>query len=158
MRLESGNDQEVMQESNNDLDFQCEKTSQIGETFHIGETFQIRETLSFTDIRVQITKIGTDYNLLIGGGESPHIGCTVLTVPRLSLTGDGTVSCTSSVINVTGHKDEIICRRLAEKVSSRKRAVVVCTGGVHMEHIRPEQIKEIEGSVERLADKITERM
>lgn len=149
---ESNNDLGVMRESSNDLDFQCEKTSQIG------ETFQIRETLSFTDICVQITKIGTDYNLLIGGGETPHIGCTVLSVPRPSLTGDGTMSCTSSVINVTGHKDEIICRRLAEKVASRKRVMVVCTGGVHMDHMTPEQIKETERSIERLADKITDRM
>lgn len=136
----------MIQESRNDREFQR------------GEAFQIEEELSFTNILVRVTRIGNDYNLLIGSGDKPHIGCTVLSVPRLSLTGDGTMSCTSSVINVTGHKDEIICRRLAEKVASRKRAIVVCTGGVHMEHITPDQIKEIEHSIERLANQIAEKI
>lgn len=136
----------MIQDSRNDPEFQIE------------QEFQIEEELSFTKIHVRVTRIGNDYNLMIRGGESPHIGCTVLSVPRLSLTGDGTMSCTSSVINVTGHKDEVICRRLAEKVASWKRAVAVCSGGVHMEHITPEQIQEIEHSIERFADKIAERI
>ena len=49
------------------------------------------------------------------GGTGPHIGSTVMAEPRASLTGQG-ISCTSSVINMCGHKDEVFARKLAESV------------------------------------------
>ncbi|MBQ6397572.1 MAG: hypothetical protein IJI06_05425 [Oscillospiraceae bacterium] len=45
----------------------------------------------------------------------PHIGCAVLAIPRPSLKSDGSMSCTSSVLNLSGHKDETLCRLLAER-------------------------------------------
>ena len=68
--------------------------------------------LSFAGITVRITKVGEDYSILLTGGGKPHIGCTVLSIPRPSLTGDGSISVTSSVLSLTGHKDETICRYL----------------------------------------------
>lgn len=114
----------------------------------------IQKKLEFTTINVWITQLGEDYNITVGGGESPHIGCTVLALPRPSLTGDGTIRSTSSVINVTGHKDDIICRKLAETVSAEKDAAVVCSGGVHIENITLAQIKEIERAIENIAVQI----
>ena len=38
-------------------------------------------------------------HILLYGGQSPHIGCTVLAEPRPSLLGDGSVSATASVLN-----------------------------------------------------------
>ena len=84
------------------------------------------------------------------GGERPHIGCVVQAVPRPSLSGDGTISVTSSVINLTGHKDEFLCRRLAENRCRETGKVVVCTGGVHMDHITGEQIEELLKNIDRM--------
>lgn len=103
----------------------------------------IEKELSFAKLSVQMKCLGNDYLITVWGGEKPHIGCTVLAVPRPSLTGDGTISVTSSVLNVTGHKDEEICRRLAEQIAKKKNAVTVCTGGFHMEHIEKAQIQEV---------------
>ena len=71
--------------------------------------------------------------------------------------GDGKMSSTASVLNVTGHKDEDVCRYLAEKVSAGKNAVVVCTGGVHMDRITKEQIAEIVEAVRIIAVEIVEK-
>lgn len=68
------------------------------------------------DIEAGAAKIGEDILLYIQGGDKPHIGCTVMAVPRPSLSGNGERSVTSSVMNLTGHKDESICRMLAEDV------------------------------------------
>lgn len=106
--------------------------------------------LAFAKITVRITKIGEDYSVLLAGGTKPHIGCTVLTVPRPSLTGDGSISVTSSVLNLTGHKDEKICRYLAEQTAKLKNAAVVCTGGFHMDDITEVQIKEVIKAVEEI--------
>lgn len=72
--------------------------------------------LSFSVIKLYVLKLGDDYNITISGGDKPHIGSSVLAIPRLSLTGDGSISATSSLMNMIGHKDEHICRYIAEKV------------------------------------------
>ncbi len=78
-----------------------------------------QKQLTFSEITVQITELGEDYHIMLRGGDKPHIGCTVLAVPRPSLTGDGSISVTSSVLNVTGTRmssSAVIWRRkLPEK-------------------------------------------
>ncbi len=111
--------------------------------YGVGELLENKEKLTFTDICVEVRRLGDDYHILVNGGERPHIGCTVLAIPRPSLDGSGKMSSTASVLNVTGHKDEEVCRYLAEKVSAGKKTTVVCTGGIHMDGITKEQIAEI---------------
>lgn len=102
------------------------------------------------DIEAGAAKIGEDILLYIKGGDKPHIGCTVIAVPRPSLSGNGERSVTSSVLNLTGHKDEALCRMLAEMVCCATGKTVVCTGGVHLEQITIEQTKEVENAAKRL--------
>lgn len=110
--------------------------------------------LSFSEIKLYVLKLGDDYNITISGGDKPHIGSSVLAVPRLSLTGDGSVSATSSVMNMIGHKDEQICRDLAEKVCINKNAVVLCSGGFHVDNISKDGIDEVLRAVKELAEMI----
>lgn len=114
----------------------------------------IEKSLTFTKLTVQQSDVGEDCYILLYGGEKPHIGCTVLAVPRPSLTGDGSTSVTSSVLNVTGHKDEEICRFLAEQTARKRGAVTVCTGGFHMDHITKEQIQEVLAAVKEIAEEL----
>lgn len=107
------------------------------------EENMIEKEIAGIKIEIREQSIGDDIVLMLSGGERPHIGCVVQAVPRLSLTNDGSMSVTSSVINLTGHKDEILCRRLAEKRCRETGKVVVCTGGVHIDHMTKEQIKEL---------------
>lgn len=105
------------------------------------------------DIEAGAAKIGEDILLYIKGGDKPHIGCTVIAVPRLSLSGNGERSVTSSVLNLTGHKDESICRMLAEDVCRTCGKTVVCTGGFHLANITAQQIKEVKiaaGQLEKM--------
>ena len=69
---------------------------------------------------------------------------------------DGSVSATSSVLNFPGHKDEVICRWMAEKVSGELNRRVICTGGFHKDGISAEEIREVQESVgrfDRVCDK-----
>lgn len=92
-------------------------------------------------LEVSAALIGEDVLLCLQGGERPHLGCVVQTEPRVSLSGDGSVSATSSVLNFPGHKDEVICRWMAEKVSKEFGKRVVCTGGFHKDGISTEEIR-----------------
>lgn len=107
-----------------------------------------------TQLHLVLQPVGEDISILLYGGEKPHIGCTVMAVPRPSLKGDGSVSCTSSVLNLTGHKDEAICRYAAEKICAAYNAVTVCAGGFHIDDIRPEQISEVRNAVEILISEV----
>ena len=108
-----------------------------------------------TELAAELTRVGEDYHLLLTGGTKPHIGCTVLAVPRPSLSGNGKRSSTSSVINLPGHKDEQICRYLAEQLAAQKNAVVVCTGGFHMDNLNRKQIGQIVEAAEKMCRKFT---
>ena len=107
-----------------------------------------RLPLSFAVLSITLTKVGEDYLLLAKGGRE-HLGCAVLAEPRPSLTGRG-VSSTSSVLNASGHKDEFICRLLAERLAERKNARVVCTGGFHIDEISPLQLQELGEALEKI--------
>ena len=108
------------------------------------------------ELEVSAAFIGEDVLICLKGGDRPHLGCVVQTEPRVSLTGDGSVSATSSVLNFPGHKDEVICRWMAEKVSKELGKRVVCTGGFHKDGISEKEIREVQESVVRLTEKAIE--
>lgn len=97
---------------------------------------------SFLNLHLEGKEIGDDLLLVVSGGEA-HIGCMVVAIPRPSLREDGGNSCTSSVFNLTGHKDEEVCRRIAEAYCKMTGKLVVCTGGIHVGQMQPSQIKEL---------------
>lgn len=118
----------------------------------------IKKELTFSSVTVSAARLGGDILLAVQGGEKPHIGCTVQAVPRESLTGDGSISATSSVMNLSGHKDEALCRSLAEQVCKKTAAVVVCTGGFHVDGITKEQIGEVTRAVADIGTVVSEKL
>ena len=104
--------------------------------------------LSFSKILITKEFVGNDILITVKGGDKPHIGTVVLAVSSPSLTGAGAVSTTSSVLNVTGHKDEVICRILAEKASKKYGVAAVCAGGFHVDDISAGQIEEVVAAIQ----------
>ena len=109
-------------------------------------------------LEVSAAFVGEDVLVCLQGGERPHLGCVVQTEPRESLTGDGSVSATSSVLNYPGHKDEVVCRYVAEKISRELKRRVVCTGGFHKDGIAIEEIREVQRAVETVTEKIVVKL
>lgn len=109
-------------------------------------------------LEVNIGIIGEDVLICVEGGDKPHIGCVVQAVPRLSLTGDGSRSATASVLNLTGHKDEYLCRKLAEKICSAFGKTTICTGGFHIDGMSKEQIKEVMKVTEKITEEIIQQL
>lgn len=102
--------------------------------------------------------IGKDLLICLQGGERPHIGCTVQAVPHPSIDGSDGVHASSSVLNLPGHRDEVPCRKLAERLCRAFGTVVVCMGGIHIDGITAEQIAEILEAADRLGDRLERRI
>jgi hypothetical protein len=96
-------------------------------------------TLTFT-----ITGNGFIGHLL--GGEQPHIGAVVLSVPRPSLTEPAKTSCNSIVIPVLGHKDDEIAKPVAEEIAKKYNTTVALVAGIHVDKACPADIKELVGN------------
>ena len=109
-------------------------------------------------LEVRAAFVGEDILVCLQGGERPHLGCVVQTEPRESLTGDGSVSATSSVLNYPGHKDEVVCRYVAEKISRELKRRVVCTVGFHKDGINVDEIREVQMAVEVVTEKLVGRL
>ena len=102
-----------------------------------GEAFALKTVSTAAGIdryRVEIaaTLTGEGILVLLTGGEQPHIGAVVLSVPRASLTGAG-ISCDSWILPVPGHKDAEVAQPAAELICRATGQTTVITAGIHIE-------------------------
>ena len=114
--------------------------------------FTVEREVRGYPLRVGVKRIGEDLLISVEGGQKPLIGCVIQSIPRQSLTGDGSYSATSSVLNLTGHKDEYLCRKLSEQICAACQTTVVCTGCVHIDQITKEEICEIMRIIEDMGN------
>ncbi|KKM12843.1 hypothetical protein SY88_01550 [Clostridiales bacterium PH28_bin88] len=94
------------------------------------------------------------------GGELPHVGSIVVSQPRPSLQAGGGTSCTSSTLNLVGHKDDELARPVAEMLSRKLNQVVVVVAGVHVDAATAQEIRQLSqhgmGVAKRLLEQITD--
>ena len=100
--------------------------------------------------------VGEDLCVIISGGDSPHIGCVTLSVPRPSLSDKNKISSTTSILNLIGHKDDEAAKYVSETLASRLNKNVVVTCGIHVDNIKAEEIHTTIELIKELTDKLTE--
>ncbi|MBI6871126.1 hypothetical protein [Clostridium aciditolerans] len=108
-------------------------------------------------INMKAIAIGEDLCVIISGGDSPHIGCVTLSVPRPSLADARVVSATTSLLNLVGHKDDEAARYVSHAISSRLNKNVVVTCGIHVDNITSEEIKVIMDLLKQLTDMLIQK-
>ena len=112
-----------------------------------------QELFNGLTVKCTVVKMGLDCAMTVCGGEAPHVGSVVVSTPRPSLTGKG-LGVTSSVVNAIGHKDERIARTFAERAALETGGAAVCSCGIHVDRITPEQIKMVERQCAILLEKV----
>nr|WP_312578365.1 hypothetical protein [Sedimentibacter sp.] len=105
-------------------------------------------------INVKAVLIGEDLCVMISGGESPHIGCVTMSVPRPSLSDPNIVSSTTSVLNLIGHKDDEAAKYVSHELSSKLNKNVVVTCGIHLDNITREEINVVMELLKIITDKL----
>ena len=88
------------------------------------------------------------------GGERPHVGAVAVGIPRPSLARPGRWSATTSVVAVTGHRDDELARPLAHELARRLGQTAVVVAGVHIERGRARDFRRVFRNAERALDAI----
>ena len=88
----------------------------------------------------EVKIIGDDLMISVWGGTKPHIGSISVSVPRPGLQDNTTMSATSSIINLIGHKDEVVARKFSEKLAAKFNKNAIATAGIHIDDITENQI------------------
>ncbi|MGO0122297.1 hypothetical protein [Desulfothermobacter acidiphilus] len=95
------------------------------------------------------TKEGVIVQLL--GGDKPHVGAIVISLPRPSRSVPGKISTTTTVLPLYGHQDDEVARPVAEALARHLDQPVVVVAGVHIERATPADIEKVkENSSEAL--------
>jgi hypothetical protein len=91
----------------------------------------------------EVKIIGDDLIISVWGGTKPHIGSISVSVPRPGLKDSTSMSSTSSVINLIGHKDEVVARKFSEQLATKFNRNAIATAGIHIDDITENQINII---------------
>lgn len=95
-----------------------------------------------TAVCLRLLRVGKDCQVILTGGEQPHIGTVVLAVPRPSLRG-GERSCDCWVTPVSAHKDHLVAQSAAEKLCPALNGVVSVSAGIHSDRASEEELQTI---------------
>jgi gallate decarboxylase subunit D len=109
-------------------------------------------------VYARVQKVGEDILVSLWGGTRPHIGAVGIAVPRPSLENPKRWSATSSTLTFLGHKEDMLVKKISEKLASRLKRNVVMTAGIHWDTITPQEIKTVGTLVDKLSDQITKKL
>ena len=105
-----------------------------------------------------VQKLGKDLLISIWGGAKPHIGVIGIAVPRPSLRNPKRWSATSSNFTFLNHKEDLLVKKLSEKIASQVQAHVVVTAGLHWDNLSPREITLIERLTLKMGDLILKKL
>jgi len=105
-----------------------------------------------------VQELGKDLLISVWGGTKPHIGAVGMATPRPSLKNPEKWSATSSNFTFLNHKEDLLVKKLSEKIASQTQAHVVVTAGLHWDKLREREITLIERLASRLGDLILKKL
>ena len=105
-----------------------------------------------------VQEVGQDILVSLWGGTRPHIGAIGMAIPRPSLKNPKKWSATSSNFTFVGHKEDILVKKISEKLAARLRRHVVVTAGVHWDRITSKEIKTIQTLTHKISDQILKKI
>ena len=81
-----------------------------------------------------ITLDNDDVVVVLGGGRD-HIGAIGLAVPRPSLLDQNSISATTSVLTMPGHKDDEPAKYVSEKLAAATERNIAVITGIHYDNL-----------------------
>lgn len=127
-------------------------------TFDVVAEFHIKTDKEAHNLEAFVKEIGKDLLVAIWGGDRHHIGAVAVAQPRPSLENHALRSATASVFCYLGHKDDIIAKEAAERISSALNTNVAVTAGVHWENLDEAGMRDVVENSRQLVKMIIEKV
>ncbi len=108
-------------------------------------------------IRMYGIPLGEDLCLVLSGGDRPHMGAATLSQPRPGLRDSREKRAATSVLALTGHKEDELFRQLGGKAAAEIGGNVVVCGGIHVENASVSTIGEICTKAEEMLAELLKR-
>ncbi|WP_031515783.1 hypothetical protein [Desulfofalx alkaliphila] len=118
------------------------------------ETIQIRVGDGKHRVSLMATLTDDGVAVQIFGGEKPHVGAVVMTLPRPSLAQKDVVSCNSFVLPRINHKEDDLARLMAEKIAKQWNEAVVVVAGLHIDKATAEDINKLVANTEKAVEQL----
>ncbi len=110
------------------------------------------------EVHASATATGAGLVVTLAGGERPHVGAVGLGVPRPGLRDPERMSASSSVLTLTGHRDDELAKPLAAAIAAQTGQVAVVVVGVHVEGATAEDIGLLQANTRLAAERLLERL
>ena len=120
--------------------------------------FRLKTDREAYNLEAFVKEIGQDLLVAMWGGERPHIGAVAVAQPRPSLRDESVVSATASVFCYVGHKDDLLAKESAERISAALDRNVTVTVGIHWDDIDEADIRMIVGNSRQLVNMIIDEV
>lgn len=117
-------------------------------------TIEISRATGEIQVCLRALKAGDDLAVVLDGGTHPHIGAVAVSQPRPSLKDDGSISATTSVIALFGHKEDGVSKACAEQIASQLNITVTVICGIHIDDIEPSQLKYVAELINDITDEL----
>ncbi len=92
------------------------------------------------------------------GGSLQHIGAVALAIPRPSLDNPNKVSSSVSTLSVISHKDDLLAREYALKMSSELNTEISFTCGIHIDNPSLDQLNLIMSISDQLVNSCIQKI
>jgi len=105
-------------------------------------------------VSTSLQTIGADLLIAVWGGIRPHIGALAVATPHPDSVPEHQRSSIVLQFSFPGHRDEVIARRVAERVASALQRTALVSAGFHVPDIAPEGIETVLANTDILIENI----
>ena len=105
-------------------------------------------------IEAVIVVCGKDLVVIFGGGQAYHTGAVATAVSHPGLKDPHKITSTASVFTVAGHKEDVIVRTAALKISKKLQRTVTVIAGLHIDAATTQDIDQLLYNFEALTEEI----
>jgi len=119
------------------------------------ELIKFEESDDRFKIFANVINFGKDLIVIIGGGEI-HVGAVGISIPADSSHFKNKIISTS-IITVPGHKDDVVCKLVGEKIAKELNKFVCVICGIHFDNLKKDEIDKILTLCEKLSEDIIKK-
>jgi len=90
---------------------------------------------------LKMMEVGEDLVLVLGGGERPHIGGSVMAIPGKE----------PIITGLEGHRDIDVLKPMAESACRKHGKTVIALGGLHVDNASKDEVQQMIINCEELS-------